>query len=105
MVWEHLGFDGRSSEEQAHREYLICWQRYLAEGRDLNSLLIQFAQTGLPDEEAIFHEVAQTLSMWTDELVTLRMIQTLALMDIENYRRYIKTVGSYDDEDTQVASA
>ena len=106
LFWSHLGFDAQGQDREAHENYLICWQRYLSEGRDLNSLLIQFAQTGLPDEEAIFHEIAQTLSMWTDELVTLRMIQTLALMDIENYRRYIRTVGSYDDDaDPQVASA
>jgi hypothetical protein len=106
VFWEHLGFDRRGNPEEMSQDYLVCWQRYLSEGRDLNSLLIQFAQAGLPDEDAIFHEVAQTLSMWTDELITLRMIQTLALMDIENYRRYIRTVGSYDDdEDTQSVSA
>ena len=101
LFWDDLGLPNPEESESTNRDYEICWQRYLAEGRDLNPLLIQFSQSGLPRERQVFHEVAQTLSMWTDELITLRMIQTLALMDIENYRRYIKTVGSYDEEELE----
>ena len=95
LFWERLGFGDRTSEERN-----ACWQRYLNEGRDLHPLLIRFAQDGLPNEEAIFDEILQNLTMWTDELIALRSVQTLSLMDIENYRRYIWAVGSYaDDQD------
>ena len=36
--------------------------------------------------------------MWTDELVTLRSVQSFPLMDIENYRRYIWSVSSYAED-------
>ena len=79
-------------------EFKTCWDRYLQEARDLQPLLIAFAQDGLPQEEEVFEEVIRTTTMWTDELVALRSIQTFSLMDIENYRRYIWSVGSYEED-------
>ena len=81
--------------------FKICWERYLQEARDLQDLLVHFAGTGLPSEHDIFDEIIRNTSMWSDELVTLRSIQSFSLMDIENYRRYIWSVGSYAEDLTQ----
>jgi hypothetical protein len=93
LFWKHLGFF-----ENNEQEFDLCWQRYLVEARDLQPLLIKFAQDGLPEEDLVLEEVIRTTPMWTDELVTLRCIQTFSLMDIENYRRYIWSVGSYEED-------
>ena len=96
MFWDKLGF---SNEDEV--SFKICWERYLQEARDLQDLLVHFAGTGLPSEHDIFDEIIRNTSMWSDELVTLRSVQTFSLMDIENYRRYIWSVGSYAEDLTQ----
>ncbi len=93
LFWGRLGLADRDQSE-----FKTCWDRYLQEARDLQPLLIAFAQDGLPQEEEVFEEVIRTTTMWTDELVALRSIQTFSLMDIENYRRYIWSVGSYEED-------
>lgn len=93
MFWRQLEHVERSEEQLK-----ICWERYLSEARDLQPLLIRFAAEGLPKEDSILEEVIRTTPMWTDELVALRCIQTFSLMDIENYRRYIWSVGSYQED-------
>lgn len=93
LFWDKLGFS-----EHSEAEFKVCWERYLQEARDLKDLLIHFAEVGLPSERSIFDEVIRNTSMWTDELVTLRSVQSFSLMDVENYRRYIWSVGSYAED-------
>ena len=104
--WDRLGYAARSQEGDEK----LCWARYLNEGRDLRPLLCLFAEEGGVDFHSIFIEVMQYTHSWTDELVTLRTIQTLSILDIQNYRNYIWNIGDYEqdrpcDSDAQDSSS
>ena len=90
LFWSELGYKERSAKEQR-----ICWERYLKEMRDLKPILCIFGEQGALDWRAIIEEVICYTDSWSNELVTLRMIQTLTMMDVQNYRSYIWHLGDY----------
>lgn len=90
LFWRELGYEGRPVKEQR-----TCWERYLKEMRDLKPILCIFGEQGPLDWRAIIQEVICYTDSWSNELVTLRMIQTLTMMDVQNYRSYIWHLGDY----------
>ena len=48
LFWDKLGF-----AEESEASYKVCWERYLQEARDLQDLLVHFAEVGLPTEHKI----------------------------------------------------
>jgi hypothetical protein len=58
-------------------------------------------EPGATPEDAsrrILREVALLPDSWTEQLVTLRAVQSLSVLDIRNYRRQVWTLGGYEDE-------
>ena len=90
LFWSELGYQGRSK-----KEFNSCWERYLKEMRDLKPILCIFGTQGALDWRALIREVICYTDSWSNELVTLRMIQTLTMMDVQNYRSYIWHLGDY----------
>jgi hypothetical protein len=91
--WKVLGYKDRLPHEES-----LCWKRYLAEGRELRPLLCEFAQKTPVDWRQVLDEVICYCNAWSDELVTLRSIQTLSIMDVQNYRNYIWNLGGYKQD-------
>lgn len=90
LFWKELGYQDRPK-----KDFTICWERYLKEMRDLKPILCIFGQSGVLDWRSILEEVICYTDAWSNELVTLRMIQTLTMMDVQNYRSYIWHLGDY----------
>jgi hypothetical protein len=101
LFWSELGYQGRPQQERT-----ACWQRYLKEMRELKPILCAFGEQGALDWRAVFDEVICYTDSWSNELVTLRMIQTLTMMDVQNYRSYIWHLGDYaqDAQSPELAS-
>ena len=94
IFWQLHGYEARPQAD-----YKRCWERYLKELRDIRGALSLFSQGPLAWREVLSEVICYT-SAWSEELVTLRMIQTLTMMDVQNYRSYIWHLGEYArDED------
>ena len=61
-------------------------------------MLITFSQEGPLKVREVLDEVICYTHAWSDELVALRTIQTLSIMDVQNYRRHIWNIGDYGDD-------
>jgi hypothetical protein len=85
------------------RERRWVWRAVRAD-RDGLMRLVQMGaslEPGTEPEEAgreILAEVARHPESWSEQLVTLRTVQALSLLDVRNYRRQVWALGDYGNE-------
>lgn len=49
--------------------------------------------------EEILKQVIFNPTSWTEELISVRTIQTLSIMDVQNYRRHVAHIGEYPERE------
>jgi hypothetical protein len=77
------------------------WNMYKANRKRLQPHIKLVASTKERPKErviAILEEVMRHSSIWTEELLTLRTLQTLTQLDIQLYRELVHTMGGYDEK-------
>lgn len=102
--WEKQSFDGFWHDKGYEKFYGLqekkwSWKAYLANRTKLKDVFLFIQEEG---DIAIIDEILQQIirnpSPWSEELIALRTIQTLSVMDVQNYRRHVARVGGYQDE-------
>ncbi len=102
--WEKTGFlefwqDRGYEKFYTQQEKKWCWSAYLANRNTLKNILEFIKEEGdivIIDE--ILQQIIRNPGPWTEELISLRAIQTLSVMDVQNYRRHVARLGGYQDE-------
>ncbi|MEE2644464.1 MAG: ion transporter, partial [Myxococcota bacterium] len=92
LTWASLPL----SEENGPQGAQECWRRYQIEGRGLRPLLEEIGRRGeVLDFRTIFEEVIAYSDSWSEELSVLRTVQSLSILDVQNYRRHLWRIGNY----------
>ena len=96
QFWQDSGYQDRYGKPIKK----WCWRAYLANRNTLKDVLNFIAEEG---DIAIIDEVLQQIicnpTPWTEELIAVRTIQSLAVMDVQNYRRHVAHLGDYPEKE------
>ncbi len=96
-IWEQIWKDLGYGLQYGDQEKQWCWNAYLAKQHIVERLLdVVKNSNGILSSQDIITDILQNSTPWTEELVSLRTIQTLAVMDVQNYQNHIATLGGYD---------
>ncbi len=86
----------------SEEELRVLWRVYLARRDDLYEIFKSFAascgeEDKHPNERisGIFDEVIREHSIWTEEMLSIRTLQTLTQLDIRLYRELVYQLGNY----------
>lgn len=93
-AWERLGHGHRTPEEKQRH-----WELFLTYSSTFTSHLkcvASLEQTPSENVADVLEHVMRHSSIWTEELLTLRTLQTLTQLDIQLYRELVHTMGAYD---------
>ena len=76
-----------------------CWRAFLVKQREVNDILYLMQKHG--DAEVI-EEIIRSIicypTPWSEELITIRTIQALSIMDVQNYRQHVAELGDYPEK-------
>jgi len=90
--WKDIEYDKKYNNKDKKR----CWKAYIEKRTQLKEVLFIIKNEG---DIVIIDEIIESIilnsSSWSDELLSLRTIQTLSVMDVKNYRQYIAQLGNY----------
>jgi len=92
------GFEGLTPREQRW-----VFRAIRADYRGLRRLMMlgtTLSANVTPEDAAreIFHDVVVHPENWSEQLVTLRAVQSLSVLDVRNYRRQVWALGGYGNE-------
>ena len=99
MTWrEYRGRFGPAGLGGKHARWV--WRALRADHKDLARLIRLGVglEPGISPEDAsteILTSVAVLPESWSEQLVTLRAVQSLSVLDIQNYRRQVWALGGY----------
>jgi hypothetical protein len=91
------------STDLRRRERRMVWRAVRAGYRELDRLVelaaaLEPGTTPAAASRAILRDVARHPESWSEQLVTLRTVQSLSVLDVRNYRRQVEDLGGYRDE-------
>ncbi|WP_372365894.1 ion transporter [Candidatus Uabimicrobium sp. HlEnr_7] len=76
-----------------------CWKTYLARRVDLKDALYFLTESGdVSIAEDIIQDIIRNPTPWTEELLAIRTVQTLSVLDVLNYRGHVAILGDYPEK-------
>ena len=81
-----------------HRKW--CWKAYLANRNQLKDALYFITESGdVSVAENIIQNIVRNPTPWTEELLAIRTVQTLSVLDVLNYRGHVAILGEYPEKE------
>jgi hypothetical protein len=98
--WQYFNtFWDSSYSSYTQEEKRWCWQGYLANRDDLQCALHFLMESGdVRVAENILQQIIRNPTPWTEELIAVRTVQTLSMLDVLNYRKHIARLGDYPEK-------
>jgi hypothetical protein len=94
-LWQTMGY----SRQYGAHELAWCWKGYLTRRRTLYQ---EFSFIHTEGDAEVVEEIVQNIirnpSPWKEELVAIRTIQTLSVLDVQNYRQHVAELGEYQQK-------
>ncbi len=97
FIWQLLHSKDEFKDLGSKQQELL-WKIYLAELREFKPILCEFAINPPEHQYRIFEQVINELDRWNEELLVVRILQSLSVLDIQNYRRHLWKIGQYDQD-------
>jgi hypothetical protein len=93
LSWTYYGEAGRKQKR-------ILWRAVQTDVRNVRRRIMRLAESDSPEAAAergreLLDEVLARPHSWTDEMVVLRTVQTMSVLDIRNYQVIVRTLGGY----------
>ena len=97
-------FDRTSLGDVVEEEKAWCFAATRADTRGLRSLVRRLACEEDPEAARarawkVLEAQSRRSVAWSEQIVALRMVQTLAVLDLEGYRRLVGVLGGYTPEE------
>jgi hypothetical protein len=87
--------------ESSESDLQKCWHYYLANRRELAPAFLLVgseASSAFERVSQIMEDVMRHHTLWSEEIITLRTLQTLTRLDLQLYRELLFTLGEYQDQ-------
>lgn len=99
-LWPHVSPDNSDDADARERFSRALRARWRQERSHVAKVLESVPQgSTIPDHVlSVLLDVASNPSSWTEQLVAIRCVQTLGLMDIEGYEEHIARLGGFELE-------
>jgi hypothetical protein len=97
--WDRSALAARPRDERE-----ICLEAYAANQEGVRDLLLLQLAAGGGDQARtrgweILAEAARRPATWTEQIITLRTVQTLTVLDLQCYRRLVRELGRYEEDE------
>ncbi len=87
-------------ENYSEQEKKIAWHTYLKGRKNLRPALTFMSVGGdFAGAEKILQQIIRNPTPWTEELIAIRTVQTLAILDVSNYQKHISRLGEYSERE------
>lgn len=82
-----------------------CWKTYLSRRADLKDALYFLTESGdVSIAEDIIQDIIRNPTPWTEEILAIRTVQTLSVLDVLNYRGHVAILGDYPEKNIYMDS-
>jgi hypothetical protein len=95
--WNASSYAGRPDDEKQ-----LCFEAWIEDRGGVRNLIRLMNRSGGQEQaEAagwkIVSAAARRPGAWSEQLITLRTVQTLTILDLECYRRIVRRLGAYEE--------
>ena len=105
--WEQQGsrLVPKAFARERARGYVERWWRYDNQGMGhLIRIVVGSKFQARTAAKQLMEQIMRTTTSWTEQLVTLRTIQTLSILDIESSKHIVRNLGEYEDAKEEAAT-
>ena len=105
--WEQQGcrLVPKAVARERARGYIERWWRY--DIRDMGHLIrimVGSKFESLAAAKQLMEQIMRNTTSWSEQLITLRTIQTLSILDIESSKHIVRNLGEYEDAEDEATT-